>query len=444
MKVLHVPFCYFPDPVGGTEVYVQSLAAEQQRQGVDTLIAAPAKRNGRYTIHGLQVCRFEVAQEIADVGEMYGEGDPLAAQGFGEILTRELPDVLHLHAFTRGVSLLLVREAKRRGIPVVFSYHTPTVSCQRGTLLKWGSEVCHGILDVTECARCTLHGHGVSKIGSTIAAGIPSRLGRFLGGMRLSGGVWTAARMTELIRVRQDKFRSLMAEVDHVIALCQWVKDLLLRNHVPEKKITVSRQGLDDLPAQLSGQSRPAVPIRVAFLGRLDPTKGVDILIQALKLNPRLDVRLDIFGVVQQGAGETYLRNLQDLAKGDARITFQPPISSDEVISKLRDYDLLAVPSQWLETGPRVVLEAFAAGIPVIGSNLGGIAELIRHNVDGLLVEPDSVDEWAGALRSIVEDPGLLESLRSGIRPPRSVREVAAETQEVYSALARFAPPLPA
>ena len=94
---------------------------------------------------------------------------------------------------------------------------------------------------------------------------------------------------------------------------------------------------------------------------------------------------------------------------------------------------MLAVPSQWLETGPIVVLEAFAAGIPVAGSNLGGIPELVEHGVNGLLIDPASPANWAAALRSLSQDPDLLATLRSRIRPPRTMRDAAAELNAIYS-----------
>ncbi|MDP9171223.1 MAG: glycosyltransferase, partial [Acidobacteriota bacterium] len=109
-----------------------------------------------------------------------------------------------------------------------------------------------------------------------------------------------------------------------------------------------------------------------------------------------------------------------------------------------REYDLLAVPSQWLETGPLVVLEAFAAGTPVLGSDLGGIAELVRDGVDGVLVKPaGSVAAWAQAMRRLCGQPELLIRLRAGIRPPRHTREVALEMMPVYrNALARDRTPV--
>src|SRR5207248_1860141 len=141
---------------------------------------------------GLPVRRFAVKKQLKDVSELYGEGDAGAAEQFGRILDEERPDIVHLHALTRGASLRLVREAKRRGISVVFTYHTPTVSCQRGTLMRWGTEVCDGRLDLHACTRCALHGHGVNRATSLLVGSLPVAVGRTIGATHLSGRVWTA------------------------------------------------------------------------------------------------------------------------------------------------------------------------------------------------------------------------------------------------------------
>jgi len=87
-----------------------------------------------------------------------------------------------------------------------------------------------------------------------------------------------------------------------------------------------------------------------------------------------------------------------------------------------------------------VVLEAFAAGVPVLGSRLGGIAELVREDVDGILVEPASVAAWTAALRTLATEPDRLARLRTGIRPPRTMTTVAAEMAALYRRLLEKSP----
>jgi glycosyltransferase involved in cell wall biosynthesis len=440
VKIVHVPFSFHPDPVGGTEVYVDALARQQQLGGLDVVVAAPAERPARYEHGSLPVHRFPVAEPVGDLRELYGDGDVLAAAAFGQILDKERPDLVHLHAFTRGVSLRLVREVKRRDLPVVFSYHTPTVSCQRGTLLRWGTEVCDGRLDLTACAQCSLHGLGLSRAASFVAGRTPCAIGRMVGSAGLSGRIWTAVRMRELVARQQGTFRRLVEEVDHIVAMCQWVNDLLARNGVPAGRITISRQGVCQAAQPVPPPNRirgDRSRLKVMFAGRLDPTKGVHLLIEAVKGAPRLPVTLDIYGASAGDAATEYVRRLKQSADSDGRITFRDAIPSDEVVAQMRRYDALAVPSQWLETGPLVILEAFAARLPVIGSKLGGIAELVSDEVTGLLVEPRSVAAWRTAVERASLDPGLLRRLREAIRPPRSIVDVAADMSLLYRRLSR-------
>jgi glycosyltransferase involved in cell wall biosynthesis len=442
MKVAHVPFCFHPDRVGGTEIYVESVAREMTEAGVEIVIAAPGPRDTAYDYDGIPVRRFAVAPDVTDLRELYGAGDPVAARAFGRLLDDEQPDVVHLHALTRGVSLLLVSETKRRGIPVVFTYHTPTVSCQRGTLLHWGNEVCDGVLDVRRCASCTLDSLGVGPPAAKLLGRLPTAIGRLAGRAGLRGGPWTAVRMTELIALRHAAFRSLMAEVDYVIALCDWTRELLVCNGVSPDRISVSRHGLPASPSVAVGPPVPpptnGSPLRVAFLGRMDPTKGAHILLEAVRSLPDARLKLDIYGVPQGVDGQAYLQRLQRLASEDSRVSFLPAVPAVQVVPLLRTYHLLAVPSQWLETGPLVVLEAFAAGIPIVGSGLGGIAELVREDVDGILVAPESVESWQRAFNRLLSDANLLRRLQSAIAPPRGMSQVATEMMNIYQLVRQY------
>src|ERR1700687_1531550 len=128
VKLAHVPFTFAPDPIGGTEIYVEALARNLTSWGIDSVILAPSSngKSQRYDYNGLCVRRYRIAPSSDKMlRELYGAGDPAAAAEFGQILDEERPDAVHLHAFSRGVSLLMVRAAKRRGIPVFFTYHTP-------------------------------------------------------------------------------------------------------------------------------------------------------------------------------------------------------------------------------------------------------------------------------------------------------------------------------
>jgi len=436
LKVLQIPYCFMPDPIGGTEVYVHALAQELSRRSVRSVIAAPGTTTHAYTLGDLRVRRFAVSPSL-NLREVYGLGDSIAAEEFEKLLDDETPDLIHMHALSPAISVQLVRLVKAREIPTILTYHTPTVTCQRGTMMRWGQDICDGSLNVAQCAPCVLQSAGLPRLVAEQVGRLPPAVGRWLGEHRLQGGIWTALRMTDLVRIRHETFRELASGVDHFVAVCNWVHDVLRINGIPAEKISLSRQGIN-LRSEESKElekfvpSDPAGKLRLAFVGRFDATKGLHVLIDAIRVLPELNVVLDVFGIGHGQASEEYRRKMIDLADGDNRINFCMPIRPDGVISRLRQYDFLAVPSQWLETGPLVVLEAFAAGTPVLGSAVGGLKEIVRDGVDGLLIELNKVNGWGDTLCRLAQSTEMRAKLRRGVRPPRTSREVADDMVNIY------------
>ncbi len=433
--VLHVPYTFAPDPMGGTEVYVERLARAQRAAGHDAVVVAPSVEPDRtYELDGLRVRRFACATDLS-LDELWGEGDSVAAAGFERALNEERPSLVHLHAFTSAVSMRVVRLIAARRIPTVLTYHTPTVSCARGTLLRWGQVPCNGELRATRCAACVLQGKGLPRPFAMAAAGASLVLGRAASALGGRGRATTALRMHELVARRHDTVRSLLNAVDRVIVLCDWTADVLRTNHVAQGRVRRIRHGLIARdPAPVLTAPAPSPPLRVAFVGRLAPEKGPDLLLRALAMAPG-PLELDMYGLVPLGRAP-FVDALRAAAALDPRVRLLPPIAQDEVIPRLATYHLVAVPSRWMETGPFVVLEAFAAGVPVLGARLGGIAEWVTDGVDGLLLPQDDPVAWARALGGLAAAPARLAALRAGVHAPirfedSVVRQVGAVYREL-------------
>jgi glycosyltransferase involved in cell wall biosynthesis len=439
IKILHIPFGYFPDPVGGAEIYVEALAKGLRRWGFESVICAPACAPGAYVHSGLRVLRFESTGEGLTVDDLYGDGDAVAAASFEAILAAEKADLVHFHALTPEVSPRLARAIKARGIPVVFTYHVCTATCEVGTLLRSGRESCDGEMATSRCSACRLQSLGMPKALASAAGRIPVRAGEMVRKLGLYGSVWTAVRMSELIAGRQTSVRSFLDLVDQVVAPSRWVREVLLANGVVPAKITLCEQGVVRAP----GAAPSAVPaagsgggLRIVMLGRLSPPKGFDVLLDAFDDLRGCDIALDIYGLPATGDEGRYRAALGRRVAMDSRVRLLPPVPHEQVVTTIARYDVLAVPSQALETGPLVVLEAFAAGVPVLGSDLGGISERVVHERNGLLVPPFDRAAWTAAVHRLATEANLVERLSLGVSPPRDMHWVSREMRDLYLRLA--------
>src|SRR5262249_59667027 len=106
-------------------------------------------------------------------------------------------------------------------------------------------------------------------------------------------------RIPDLIAGGRRRFCDFIRKIDQVVAVCQWVREVLERNGVPPEKIMLSRQGLSQA---VSRRPRPTArdrrgPLRIAYFGRIDRAKGPDLLARALKMIAKVPVEIDIFAI---------------------------------------------------------------------------------------------------------------------------------------------------
>lgn len=432
MKVLHVPYTFFPAPSGGTEVYVAALCRELNARGIDNVIAAPGDAEGVQIHESVKVHRIRVSSALSVEQMQGGEPDWQAAQGFGRVLDETRPDVVHFHSFSSAIGNECLRQVQERGIPAIYTYHTPTATCARGTLMRWGREACDGRLHALRCGACQLHAIGLPKLVS-LAATVLSPMTKTLSRALPERVRWQLpVRVLPLMQARHQNVKDWLVGMAAVVALNHWSLPLLKACGVSPRRLHLIRHGLASAVVPgVEEAPRTTGPVRLAFLGRLDPAKGIALILQALGQLPTADITLDLYLVGDQTSA--FARQMLALLARDSRVRVLAPLQPVDVVVALRAYDALLVPSQVKETGPLVVLEAFAAGIPVIGSELGGIAEWVQHEVNGLLVEPGSSRAWSMALQRLADrDNGLLERLRQGVHPPRSFAEVASEMRGIY------------
>jgi glycosyltransferase involved in cell wall biosynthesis len=432
---------YFPDSWGGTEIYVSALAHRLRAAGHTVAVAAPDsshRHERRYEHDGISVYRYPIPASPTRA-EAQGGTIVRGAELFHRWLEAFQPDVAHFHTFVTGLGLAEVDAARRAGARVIATTHAATLGfiCGRGTMMRWGTEPCDGITEEQKCAACLLQQRGVPRSAAAMVAGTPRPAADLL--RRLPGRAGALFALPTFVRDQQARQQRLLASVDRFVLLTDWAGRTVIANGAPPAKVTVNRLGIATrLPAPKPGpDARPtALPLRLAYLGRFDPIKGIDGLVRALTSLPGdLPFRAEIIGPVSTPGEQRVADDLLKLIGRDPRIAICPPVPHAGVPKVLAGLDLLCCPSLVAEGGPTVAIEAHAVGTPVIGTRIGGLAELVTDGVNGRLVAPGDWRALADALRAVLLDPhGTIDAWRSALPPARTFDAVTRDYLAMYTA----------
>jgi glycosyltransferase involved in cell wall biosynthesis len=109
--------------------------------------------------------------------------------------------------------------------------------------------------------------------------------------------------------------------------------------------------------------------------------------------------------------------------------------AGSQVWDVLAEIDVLVIPSRWVENSPNSILEAQAVGVPIVGTNLGGIAELVTHERNGLLFIIDDANDLARQMQRLLDEPQLIARLRFSPLAFRSVEEELGQIAALYQEL---------
>jgi glycosyltransferase involved in cell wall biosynthesis len=152
--------------------------------------------------------------------------------------------------------------------------------------------------------------------------------------------------------------------------------------------------------------------VRLLAVSRIDPRKGLRVLPEAIRrlVDRGVDATLDIVGGTVGGPGEEERGAIVEAARslGVAdRVLFAGSVPLDQLLPRYRAYDVFVLPTLPGEGIPRVLLEAMAAGLPVVTSRVSGIPSLVTHESNGLLLDSPDADAVAGAVARLVRDGAL-------------------------------------
>jgi glycosyltransferase involved in cell wall biosynthesis len=387
VRILHVnKFLYRR---GGAESYMLDVAELQRRAGHEVEFFAMTHADNlpaTFADAFPSFVDFETTPEGAGA-RVRAAGRLLwstsAERGMADVLDAFRPDVIHLHNIYHQLSPSILRSVRRAGVPAVMTLHDYKLACPTYRFLDR-----HGVCEACVPRRFwnpTLRRCNRGSITASTLNGVEMTL------HTLAGAYDPVRRFLCPSRFLEGKMRQARVYPGRL----RWVP-----NYIDAAAIG----------------SKAAPGGDVVYVGRLSEEKGVDVLVEAVARSRSLRAT-----VVGDGPAREPLEHLTDELRVGDRVRFVGRLPAEEVLDALRAAAVAVVPSRWYENMPIAVLEAFAAGIPVVGTDLGGLPELVDDGRHGALVPPDDPRALADALESFTTDPE--RAYRMGASARASVEE---------------------
>ena len=408
---LHVVFFMYgwADEGGGT-MRPRELALELARRGqrVSVISTPPQQRPGKpaywlerseeagvhvFSIYNRAAVFFDLEHPERE------QSDPQMRAIVTALLEELEPDVVHYHSLL-NFSLGTLEDVNELGIASIYTSRNYWPLCPRMYLYHADLEPCSGPSeDGSACAACI-----GGRAGAEAYAG-RNRAARHAIGTATTCHLALSERALEV-------FRSAGHDTANGAVIRQQPRsvDALWR------EIGATRE--------LEGKLER--PLRLGFIGNLLPHKGVHVLAAALRELPPGAVETTCYG----SGPESYIDILRQLAPES--VVFHGGYDDRDLPRLLAGMDLAVIPSVCEEIGPITAAEALAARVPVIGSRIGGLPEMVEDGVTGILVEPRSIEQLTAAIRRFLDEPELLGKMQRAIGEPRSFAAYVDELVERY------------
>lgn len=421
MKILLVNKFHYRK--GGAETYYLTVGSELERMGHEVAYFSMKHPNNL-------PCKwdkyFVTQREYNDVKNPLSavrDGialiySPEAKRNFQALCEEFRPDVVHLNNVHRQItlSILDVPHLKEHHVPVFYTAHDYVTICPGYLMLDGEGRVCDACLEDGKYRHCIEN--------------------RCVKGSRAKSAL--AALEASFNRSHHSNER-----IDRVIAPSSFMRSKLIEGGWPEGKVVALQNFADDaILARASGVACDVTDREspyLLFFGRLSAEKGVDVLLRAFDAAapslPR-DMRLIVVG---DGPDATEFRELAASLDSASRIEFAGYQTGDALQTYVERASLAIVSSRWRENMPYSIVEAFAAGTPVVGTRIGGIPELVADGVTGFACEPGDVATMADAMvrgaETFLDAPvyvRMQESCRAYVRENCSRDKFMDQLVELY------------
>ncbi len=296
-----------------------------------------------------------------------------------ELIRRHRPQVAHFHNIFYMMTPAVYQACRDEGVAVVQSLHNFRMMCSNGLFFRHG-KVCEDCLtkNVWEGVR-----HGCFRKSVPMTLAMASTLDN-----QWRRGTW-------------------LRDIDLYIAAAEFTRKKYIQRGIPPEKIVLKPHFVYPEPKLQPQERRGNYAL---YLGRLSQEKGVDVMLNAWRALSDFPLK-----VVGTGPEEQKLKKAVS-DEGMKNIEFTGFCGPQECEAHLRGAKFVIIPSVCYENFPRVVVEAFACGLPIIASRLGSLAELVEDGKTGILVEPGNASELSKKIRWCFENPMEIERMGHNAR----------------------------
>jgi len=384
MRILQIHNVY--RELGGEDAVVRSDREILRAAGHDVLALTGQNPEGRL--------RTAVALGLSS-------WNPLAHARVSRAAAECQPDIVHVHNVWFELSGAALHGARRGTAPVVMTLHNYRIMCANGMLFRAGQS----------CTDC---------VGSTALHGLQHRC------YRQSFLASTASVASIGLHKAIDTWGR---SVDHFLALTEFSKSKFVEAGIEPGRISVRRNVVPDPGPRAV---RPSSSTEVVYVGRVSEDKGIRILMDAWNRARPDGLELVIVG---DGPMRAELLGIDP----SSSMRYLGPLANPQARKLIGGARALVFPSLLFENQPMSLLEAMAAGTPIIASDVGGVPETLADGRGGWLTSPGDVDAWAGRLVALGDDAAVdgMSSNTRGLYEERYSAAVGLQSLlAVYSSLA--------
>jgi len=288
----------------------------------------------------------------------------VAARRLDELLNEFNPDIAHIHLIWGGMSSSILPILKKHNVPVVHTAHDYRLVCPAYTFRNGRGEIC-------EKCKGGKYFHCFTGRCSK---------GNLLNSIVMAGEMYF-----------RQAFRNPVKYLDGLIYVSEFSRKKHLESNPAFSKVkSIVLHNFSDVDAKAQGLRGEYF----LYLGRVSSEKGIATMISAFATLPQLSLK-----IVGEGTERSRM-DAMSREQGLSNIKFLGYKTGNELRELVKKSSFVVVPSEWYENNPMSIIEAFAHAKPVIGSNIGGIPELISVSGAGMLFDAFDAKSLANALRS--------------------------------------------